>query len=462
MAGTGGCALFIDHENVTVSLRDQRREVTPARLASVFKVWAETHGRLIVAESFANWTRFTGQADYDRFGITPVFAGEAKNAADIRMATRAYEANENPAVKTIILVTGDRDLKAVAQKIRQTGRVVVVWAVSSTAAGQLKGVADEFETVEDLLLDADRKGGRPPGGGPRPAAEEGVAATGGHGTAKAPGQDKRRFSVSELKAYEQCPRRWYLQYIRNVRTPPTHEGFVGQHIHHALRDLMLKPPEERTLEFLCERLRTHWRDDRRGRECFQKDREFERKCGERAIGLLENFYLGADLKAQPKQVELFLDWTVAPRGSSGTPGGLPAGVTLTGKIDRIDGAPDGRLIIIDYKTGRLQPSDEYLRQDIQVAVYWTMVEETQKTPVGAFKFLGLAEYRELEMRPSPDDLGAALGRVTQIIGRIHTDPDPQPKVGPLCPWCGHLDGCPDKDKASSFKKAPEGSDDLPF
>ena len=224
---------------------------------------------------------------------------------------------------------------------------------------------------------------------------------------------------------------------------------------------MLKPPPERTLDYLKERLRVHWRNDHRGRECFQKDREFERKCGEQALELLENFFLGVDLQVQPKQVEIFVDWTVAPRGSSGTPGGLPAGITLAGKIDRIDGLPDGRVAIIDYKTGRVPPSDEYLRDDLQVPVYWAMVEQVQRTPVASFRFVYLEDYREFELRPSPADIEAALERVARTITEIRTDSDPEPRVGPLCAWCGHISDCPEEERARVYKRTP-GDVDLPF
>lgn len=447
-----GVALFVDHENVVVSLNQLRLTPGANRLARAFRTQAARHGRLLVAQAFANWTHFDGQEAYSRQGVEPVFSMDGDNRADVRMASAALQANLNPAVRAIILVTGDADFLPVVTAIRQTGRIVHVWAVSSSASAALKGVADGCRSVEEVLS-TERETGRGIGGGQPPALAE------------APGAKLKRLSVSQLKAYENCPRQWYLRCIRNLPTPPSPEGFVGQMVHHALRDFMLLAPGQRKPEYLHELLREHWRNDPKGRKGFA-DPGHEASFGRRAMELLDNFYAGSDLGVVPKEVEKFLDWpwpfpVAAGDGSGNGDSGGRSSLIMAGKIDRIDERPDGTVEIVDYKTGHVPPSDEYARRDLQVGLYWCMVQEVLGYRVASFKLLGLAEYRELAVELSPEDVQTHLHRAADVVARIRTDTNPQPRVSALCPWCGYLADCPEREAAEEYTK-DRASAELPF
>lgn len=58
-----------------------------------------------------------------------------------------------------------------------------------------------------------------------------------------------------------------------------------------------------------------------------------------------------------------------PAGDPAVPAGPARPVRLNGRADRIDRAPDGSLIIVDFKTGATVPSRAAVEQNAQLAVY---------------------------------------------------------------------------------------------
>jgi RecB family exonuclease len=96
-----------------------------------------------------------------------------------------------------------------------------------------------------------------------------------------------------------------------------------------------------------------------------------------------------------KAAAAFVDFSASTGGQPvllETPGAAPlAGqdFTLTGKPDRIDLLQDGRLLLIDYKTGAPPTENEQKHFDKQLLLTAAMAEN------GAFPQLGLAEVARI-------------------------------------------------------------------
>ncbi len=149
------CALFIDYENIAISL-SQTRLVTlsPGVLARVLRENAEKYGKIKCARAFADWDRFTGAARaFAEQGIDPRFVLQGKNSADVELCLQVQEAlkEASASVSTFILVTGDRDFLAIIERLKREDKRVVVWGVEERTSQRLKEAADEFVPLEQLL-----------------------------------------------------------------------------------------------------------------------------------------------------------------------------------------------------------------------------------------------------------------------------------------------------------------------
>ena len=148
-------------------------------------------------------------------------------------------------------------------------------------------------------------------------------------------------------------------------------------------------------------------------------------------------------------------------------------VRLTGTADRVERDPDGRVRIVDFKTGRMQPSASDVALQDQLAVYQLAVAEGALAPVvgegarpaGAeLVYLRLSDgaetYPRVFYQPSLDDVPfpvtnagtgesddpgeyptwvhRRLAEAARVIRRERFDA----RIGPACRYCRFRDSCP--------------------
>lgn len=150
---------------------------------------------------------------------------------------------------------------------------------------------------------------------------------------------ERKLSATELKTFLTCKRKYYYNYIAHIKNheipkdmPKEHE--IGSDVHDALKELYGK--------------KNFYTDAQELLRDLQK--ELESVCGESE---LEHYLMALQAKKMElfcrNEVERFCEgWSVAHCEVSAQR--EFAGMTLTGRIDRID-KRDNELYIIDYKTG---------------------------------------------------------------------------------------------------------------
>ena len=121
-----------------------------------------------------------------------------------------------------------------------------------------------------------------------------------------------------------------------------------------------------------------------------------------------------------------------------------AGVRLRGFIDRIDRAPDGRLRVVDYKTGKA-PSPRFTEEALfQMRFYALLLMRTAVLPA-RMQLVYLKSGRVLTLDPFPGDIERFEERVEELWGRIEADVRGDgfaPRKNPLCNWCGVRSLCP--------------------
>jgi uncharacterized protein (TIGR00288 family) len=156
-------AVFIDFENVYVSVRD-KLDANPN--FEMIMDRCEDFGRVVIARAYADWYRYprVTSALYAN-GIEPMYVptyyydremgrtGRAiKNSVDMNLCIDAMKTLfTNTNIAKFVLATGDRDFIPLVNSIRQQGKEVIVIGIGGAASAHLAQSADEFIFYEQLV-----------------------------------------------------------------------------------------------------------------------------------------------------------------------------------------------------------------------------------------------------------------------------------------------------------------------
>jgi uncharacterized protein (TIGR00288 family) len=156
-------AVFIDFENVYVSVRD-KLDANPN--FEMIMDRCEDFGRVVIARAYADWYRYprVTSALYAN-GIEPMYVptyyydrelgrtGRAiKNSVDMNLCIDAMKTlYTNTNIAKFVLATGDRDFIPLVNTIRQQGKEVIIIGIGGAASAHLAQSADEFIFYESLV-----------------------------------------------------------------------------------------------------------------------------------------------------------------------------------------------------------------------------------------------------------------------------------------------------------------------
>src|SRR5712691_5512976 len=139
--------------------------------------FASSFGTLVLTRAYADWSApvnadYRGQLISRAVDLVQLFpaAAYAKNGADIRLAVDAVEDMFRlPDLTHVVIVAGDSDYIALAQRCRRLGRYVVGVGVAGSTSRSLAAACDELVTYDALP-------GITPAGAAQPSAAETVGA----------------------------------------------------------------------------------------------------------------------------------------------------------------------------------------------------------------------------------------------------------------------------------------------
>src|SRR5246127_2930493 len=175
--GAGRVAVYLDFDNIVISRYDQvhgrssfQRDKTkgldkqPDKLAratvdiGAVIDFASSFGTLVLTRAYADWSAdvnagYHGQLVGRAVDLVQLFPAAAygKNGADIRLAVDAVEDMFRlPDLTHVVIVAGDSDYIALAQRCKRLGRYVVGVGVAGSSSRALAAACDDFVTYDAL------------------------------------------------------------------------------------------------------------------------------------------------------------------------------------------------------------------------------------------------------------------------------------------------------------------------
>ncbi len=124
---------------------------------------------------------------------------------------------------------------------------------------------------------------------------------------------------------------------------------------------------------------------------------------------------------------------------------LDSGLELHGYVDRLDISPDGRMRVVDYKTGRAPRDGFEFKPMFQMRFYALVLWLTHGAVPSRLQLLYLGSGEVLVHEPDEADLRATQRKIEALwaaVLRAHATGDWRPTPSKLCDWCSHQALCP--------------------
>ena len=246
----------------------------------------------------------------------------------------------------------------------------------------------------------------------------------------------RTLSPSKVSAFTSCPLAFRFSQIERLPEPPSPPAVKGTLVHAALERLFWHhAPGGRTPEAAVLEVERAWKALRGDEEVvgLGLDDDAAAAFVEDARRLVANYFLLEDPNvARTVGVELGVETDLD-------------GLRLRGIIDRLDVLPDGRLIVVDYKTGRA-PSERFERGSLGgVQTYALLCESMLGQAPAEVRLLYLREPLMITATATEQTIRGQRKRAAAVwtaIERACDAEDFRPNVGPLCDYCNFKASCP--------------------
>jgi hypothetical protein len=174
-SGATRVAVYFDFDNIVISRYDQvhgrnsfqrdrakglekeRLELATVDVGAVID-FASSFGTLVLTRAYADWSASVNAAYHRQLvgravDLVQLFPAAAygKNGADIRLAVDAVEDMFRlPDLTHVVIVGGDSDYIALAQRCKRLGRFVVGIGVAGASSSSLAAACDDFVTYDAL------------------------------------------------------------------------------------------------------------------------------------------------------------------------------------------------------------------------------------------------------------------------------------------------------------------------
>ncbi|WP_297738507.1 PD-(D/E)XK nuclease family protein [Nocardioides sp.] len=246
-------------------------------------------------------------------------------------------------------------------------------------------------------------------------------------------------SPSRAADFLTCPLMYRYRTIDRLPEQPSVDAVRGTLVHKVLEDLFDLPATERTSDRAADLLVPSW-----GTLLDQAPELAEMFGGEgpdvaswltscREV-LTRYFTLEDPARLEPAERELYVEALLSSK------------LLLRGFVDRLDIAADGRIRVVDYKTGR-SPGPEFEAKALfQMRFYALVIWRTRGVVPAMLQLVYLGNGELLRYEPDEADLLATERKVEAIwcaVSECKESGDWRPRRSRLCSWCSFQKHCPE-------------------
>jgi len=237
-----------------------------------------------------------------------------------------------------------------------------------------------------------------------------------------------------------CPLLYRLRTIDKIPESPSPVMVRGTLIHAVLERLFDDPASQRTLDHAVSMVPAQWTTllakNPELAELFDGDDALEQaEWLASCTAFLDNYFQMEDPQyLEPDARELWVKHE------------FDTGLTLRGIVDRIDVAPDGRIRVVDYKTGK-SPNVRFEDKALfQMKFYALVIWRMRGVIPTLLQLMYLGDGKFLRYEPDESDLLATERKLQALwtaISAAMEAGDFPPRKNPLCNWCAHKAICPE-------------------
>lgn len=248
-------------------------------------------------------------------------------------------------------------------------------------------------------------------------------------SSSAPG---RTLSPSRAADFLQCPLLYRFRVVDRLPEPVSAAAARGTLVHAVLERVFELPAAERTIDSAVAMVPAEW--ERLLAEQPDWAELVRQDAVDEAGTLVERWFALEDpTRLEPEETELYVEAELD-------------GVTIRGIVDRLDVAPDGRLRVVDYKTGRV-PSESFEgRVLFQLRFYALALWRSRGVLPSRLQLVYPRDQQVLWIDPTEAQLLATERKVLALWAAIEeaaTSGDWRPRKGLACRWCAHQAVCPE-------------------
>ena len=256
----------------------------------------------------------------------------------------------------------------------------------------------------------------------------------------APARRRPALSPSRAGDFKQCPLLYRFRAIDRLPERPSRVQVRGTLVHAVLERLFELPAPERSPEAAQQLVEPVWaqlcaEEPELAGQLFDGPDDPTPAEWLASTGplLAAYFALEDPRRLEPAARELLVETE------------LESGLLLRGYIDRLDVAADGRVRVVDYKTGAAPRELAEGRALFQMKFYALALLHLRGVVPTQLRLLYLADGESLTYQPDEAELRRferTLDAIWVAILRAGRDGDFRPSPSRMCEWCSHQPLCP--------------------